>query len=196
MEEELALVESTAEKSIEDWSGDGQYLIWGSNDLTGDESLFSFGDRKIAPLLRAKMGDQYRLSPNRSGPPRWVAYRSYEARVQQVYVRSFAGALSGAGGKWQISTSSGSEPMWRGDGKELFYLNGNKLMSVEVNGDGEAFQFGIPKELFEARLTPEQRRNRYVVASDGKRFLMNVLAEEQERRSLRVVLNWPALLKR
>ena len=87
--------------------------------------------------------------------------------------------------------------MWRGDGKELFYLNGNKLMSVEVNGDGEAFQTGIPKELFEARLTPEQRRNRYIVTADGTRFLMNVLAEQQqERASVRVVLNWPALLKR
>ncbi len=86
--------------------------------------------------------------------------------------------------------------MWRGDSKELFYLNGNKLMAVEVNGEGESFRAGIPKELFEARLTPEQRRNRYLVASDGKRFLMNALAEEQERASLRVVLNWPGLLKR
>jgi hypothetical protein len=34
-----------------------------------------------------------------------------------------------------------------------------------------------------------------VVTSDGKRFLMNALVEEQERASLRVVLNWPALLK-
>jgi dipeptidyl aminopeptidase/acylaminoacyl peptidase len=193
VEEEQALVESTAEKSIEDWSGDGQYVIWGGLDSNGDESLFSFRDRKTATLLRAKMQDQYRFSPNSSGPPRWVAY-TYEARVPQVYVRSFAAALSGAGGKWQISTS-GSEPMWRGDGKELFYLDRNKLMSVEVNGDQEAFQVGTPKELFEARLTPEHRRSRYVVTSDGKRFLMNVLAEEQERTSFRVVLNWPALLK-
>ena len=111
-------------------------------------------------------------------------------------VRSFAGALSGAGGKWQISTGGGSEPMWRGDGKELFYMEGNKLMAVEVNGDGESFLPGIPKELFEARLTPRQLRNRYLVTSDGKRFLMNILAEEQERAGFTVVLNWPALLKR
>ena len=85
--------------------------------------------------------------------------------------------------------------MWRGDGKELFYLNGNKLMSVEVNGDGEGLQLGIPKELFQSRLSPEDwRRNRYVATSDGKRFLM-VLAEEQGA-TFRVVLNWPTLLKR
>jgi eukaryotic-like serine/threonine-protein kinase len=48
----------------------------------------------------------------------------------------------GSGGKWQISTDGGTEPMWRGDGKELFYLNGNKLMAVEVNGDGESIRAG------------------------------------------------------
>ena len=103
--------------------------------------------------------------------------------------------LSGSGGKWQISNDGGSEPMWRGDGKELFYLKGNKLMAVEVNGDGESFRAGIPKELFEASLPPIQLRNRYIVTADGKRFLMNAPVEAQERASFRVVLNWPALLK-
>jgi hypothetical protein len=112
-----------------------------------------------------------------------------------VYVRSFADALSGSGGKWQISTGGGSEPMWRGDGKELFYMERNKLMAVEVNGDGESFQPGIPKELFEAGLTPLQLRNRYVVTSDGKRFLMNTLAEAPECAGFTMVLNWPTLLK-
>jgi hypothetical protein len=177
-----------------DWSADGQYLVWWGDS---DECLFSFRDHKSVPFLHGTfVHDQIRFSPNRGGPPHWVAYSSSETGTRQVYVRSFAGALSGSGGKWQISTSGGSEPMWRGDGKELFYMNRNKLMSVDVNGDGEAFQPSIPKELFEeARLSPEDwRRNRYVVTSDGKRFLM-VFAEEQVRASFRVVLNWPALLK-
>jgi dipeptidyl aminopeptidase/acylaminoacyl peptidase len=194
--EEKILMESTEDQSVEDWSADGQYLVWGS-DATGYESLFSFREHKILPLLQAKFAqDQCRFSPNRAGPPRWIAYTSVETGARQVYVRSFAGALSGSGGKWQISTDGGSEPMWRGDGKELFYLNGNKLMAVEANGEGESFRPGIPKELFEARVRPEQLRNRYVVTSDGKRFLMNALVEQQEHASFRVVLNWPGLLKR
>ena len=60
--------------------------------------------------------------------------------------RTFAGALSGSGGKWQISTRSGSEPMWRGDGKELFYLNGNKLIPVQVNGS-EPFRQRLPHQV-------------------------------------------------
>jgi eukaryotic-like serine/threonine-protein kinase len=193
--EEQMLVESAENKSIEDWSADGQYLVWGV-DETGYEWLFSFRDHKTLPFLQAKFPQmQCRFSPNHGGPPRWIAYSSFETGAQQVYVRSFAGVLSGSGGKWQISTGGGSEPVWRGDGKELFYLNGNKLMAVEVSGDGESFRAGIPKELFEARL-PVQLRNRYIVTSDGKRFLMNTLLEEQEHASLRVVLNWPGLLKR
>jgi dipeptidyl aminopeptidase/acylaminoacyl peptidase len=191
--EEQVLVESAEEKSIEDWTADGQYLVWGGNG----EWLFSFKDHKNLPFLQATFTqDQCRFSPNHGGQQRWIAYRSFETGTAQAYVRSFAGVLSGSGGKWQISTAGGFEPMWRGDGKELFYLNGNKLMAVEVNGDGESFRPGIPKELFEAHLTPDQRRNRYVVTADGKRFLMNALVEEQERASFRVVLNWPALLKR
>ena len=83
-----------------------------------------------------------------------------------MYVRSFAGALSGSGARWQISTNGGNDPYWRGDGKELFYLSGNKLMPVEVNGDGESFQSGNPKELFETPVS-DYRRNRYVVSADG-----------------------------
>jgi len=194
--EDQVLVESADEESIEDWSADGQYLVWGS-DPTGYEWLFSFRDHKTLPLLQAKYAqDQCRFFPDTNQPPRWIAYSSLETGTRQVYVRRFTGTLSGSGGKWQISTDGGSEPMWRRDGKELFYLNANKLMAVEVNGDGESFRFGIPKQLFETRLTPELRRNRYAVTSDGKRFLMNALVEEQERASFRVVLNWPGLLKR
>jgi hypothetical protein len=65
----------------------------------------------------------------------------------QIYVRSFAGALAGSAGKWQISASGGTEPSWRGDGKELFYVQGNTLMSVEINANGDTFQPGVPKQL-------------------------------------------------
>ena len=193
--EEHVLLESVEDKSIEDWSEDGQYMVWG-DDITRYEWLFTLGDHKAVPLLQGKyLPDQVRFSPNRRGAPRWIAYSSPESGTKQVYVRDLKGVLSGSGGKWQISTEGGSEPSWRGDGGELFYLNGNKLMAVEVNGDGESFRAGIPKELFEVRLPSEQRRNRYLVTSDGKRFLMNVVLAEQNSASFRVVLNWPALLK-
>ena len=81
-------------------------------------------------------------------------------------------------------------------GKELFYLNGNKLMAVDVNGAGEAFQAGVPKELFEAPLVTEyRRRNRYDVTRDGKRFLVIAPADDKQEQQITVIVNWPALLK-
>ena len=112
-----------------------------------------------------------------------------------MYVQSVAGALSGRGARLQISNSGGMEPSWRGDGRELFYLNGNKLMAVDVNGDGETFQAGVPKELFEAPVVPEFGRNRYDVTRDGKRFLVIAPADENQEQKITVVVNWQALLK-
>jgi hypothetical protein len=77
---------------------------------------------------------------------------------------------------------------------KLFYANGNKLMAVEVNGDGEPFRAGVPKELFKTALA-EPRRNRFEVSLDGKRFLANVPVE-QNRASFSIVLSWPALPQR
>ncbi len=189
--EEQVVSQASEDNYVEDWSSDGQYLFAGD----GAEWLFSFREGKARPIVRSQfLHDQYRFCPNGNAPPRWFAYESGETGALQVYVRSFAGTLSGSGGKWQISSDGGSEPYWRGDGKELFYLNGNKLMAVEVNGDGESFRAGNPKMLFETPLLPGTLRNRYDVSSDGKRFLINVLAE-RPATSFTVVLNWPALLK-
>jgi hypothetical protein len=80
--------------------------------------------------------------------------------------------------------------MWRRDGNELFYANGNTLMAVEVNSVGESFDTGVPKLLFEAPVASELRSN-YAVAADGKRLLMNVLLQDKNTRQITVMLNWP-----
>ena len=88
--------------------------------------------------------------------------------------------------------------MWRRDGKELFYLApDDKLMAVAVSTVSEAFQAGIPKELFQAQLMPiSYWRNMYVASPDGQRFLMLVPANEAKPAPITVVVNWPALLKK
>lgn len=189
--EEQMLLQSDGNKNVEDWSSDGQYLLWGSDT---EEWLFSFKEHKSLPLPKFTQ-EQGRFCPSGTGPPRWFAYTSHETGARQVYVRSFAGALTGSGARWQISTNGGTDPSWRGDGKELFYLSGNKLMAVEVNGDGESFQSGNPKELFETPVSVYVR-NRYIASADAKRFLVNVPLREKEGIRFKVVLNWPTLLTR
>ena len=93
-----------------------------------------------------------------------------------------------------MSPSSGTEPQWKADGKELYYVSANKLMAVSVKADGAGFEAGVPRVLFEARFAPLQMRlNRYVAARDG-RFLVNTLPEQTqpERSSISVLVNWQA----
>jgi eukaryotic-like serine/threonine-protein kinase len=156
-----------------------------------------FGDRKPVPFVQGKFAaTSAQFSPN----GRYVAYTSNETGRHEVYVQTFPKAT----GKWQISTTGGEEPMWRRDGKELFYLShgesasgGDKLMSVAVDTNSAAFQAGIPKELFETQLIPLWYwRNVYAVSPDGQRFLMIVPAAQAKPQPITVVLNWPALLKK
>ena len=100
-------------------------------------------------------------------------------------------------GKWQISTAGGNEPMWRSDGKELFYLGpNNEVMSVDVTTGSGGFQAGTPKPLFHQPHIGPTMRNVYVVSPDGQRFLMLVPAGQAKLEPITVVSNWPGLLKK
>jgi eukaryotic-like serine/threonine-protein kinase len=179
-------------KVLEELSADGRYAIYTlPTGATSAEQwvLPLFGDRKPFPFVQGGFGaHSARFSPN----GRYVAYASDETGRSEVYIQTFPQHS----GKWQASTSGGAEPMWRRDGKELFYLSpGNHLMSVAVSTDSASFQAGIPRELFQAQLATGVR-NLYVVSPDGQRFLMLVPAGEAKPEPITVVINWPALLKR
>jgi hypothetical protein len=101
-------------------------------------------------------------------------------------------------GKMRISTHGGTEPFWRRDGKELFYLAPDRrLMAVSVDAGPSRFDAGRPQPLFE--IPPEQvgtMRHHYVVTADGQRFLLATIAEESFSPAITVVLNWTAALKK
>jgi serine/threonine protein kinase len=182
-----------------DWSRDGQFILYGQlNSGTNWDLLFLplSGERKPQPYLQSEFVEIHgRFSPN----GRWVAYSSNETGQFQVYVQSFP--LTGA--KRVISTAGGSQPHWRGDGRELYYFTPDrKLMAVDVNGDSETFQVGESSSLFEFRLGGAgidlgfPGSGYYTPTRDGKRFLVASAPEEQELQRVVVVLNWTADLKK
>src|SRR5262249_29691012 len=121
---------------------------------------------------------------------------SDEAGSTQVYVTSFPGP----GGKRQVSTGGGREPIWRRDSKELFFLAEGKLMAAEVKANGSSLDIGDPQLLFDAHLALSGAANLgvrrdYDVAPDGKRFLI-LTAGEESSAPLNLVVNWTADLKR
>ncbi len=181
-------------KDLEDVSADGRYAIYDDAGSSSSKQLWVlplFGERKPLVFVQGSFGAlSARFSPN----GRYVAYASNETGRLEVYVQNFPQQT----GKWEISTSGGAEPMWRRDGKELFYLApDDQLMAVSVDTDSATFQAGIPKELFRAQLMPiAYWRNIYVASPDGQRFLMLVPASETKPEPVTVVVNWPALLKK
>jgi hypothetical protein len=116
----------------------------------------------------------------------WIAYTSLESGRIEVFVQNFPPS----GGKWQISNSGGTEPSWRRDGKELYFLSGSKLEAVEVKAAGSSFEAGIPKDLFDVPEATTGRRNNYVATADGQRFLFVTTPKRIDSIPFIVVQNW------
>jgi Tol biopolymer transport system component len=172
-----------------DWSADGRYLTYYRTDPKRRNDVWVlplFGDRKPFPLIQTEFNEwQAQFSPD----GKWIVYVSDESGVSQVYVQAFPMQS----GKVSISTAGGTQPRWRGDGKELFYLAPDrKLMAVTVT-TGTTFEVGSPHPLFQTTLDPTAFRQMYEASADGNRFLLNAVIESAAQ-PLSVVLNWPALL--
>jgi Tol biopolymer transport system component/tRNA A-37 threonylcarbamoyl transferase component Bud32 len=109
------------------WSPDGQLLAFHEvNPVTlRDIWVLRMSDRKALPFLRTRFDEAVpRFSPD----GHWLAYISNESGRYEVYVQPYPGP----GGKWQISTEGGMEPVWNPNGRELFYRSGDKMMVVDI----------------------------------------------------------------
>ena len=218
---EQPLLETAEPKVPLAWSPDGSLLLYATqNPKTGSDlwalplgdglrpstgagrahgvTSESRDERKPFPVVQTAFDEWAgQFSPD----GRWVAYESNESGPWEVYVRTFPGP----GGQWRVSTAGGTQPRWRPDGKELFYVAPDtRLMAVPitVGRDKQTLEAGTPVPLFTTRLASGSgisavigSRPQYAVAADG-RFLMNVTAEAAIPSPITVVLNWTALLKK
>jgi len=203
--DELLLLSSADAKHPRSWSRDGRYLFYDDFDSkTGRSSVRVLpleGDKKPLPLQPPDFDEgSGQISPD----GRWLAYASDETGRPEVYIRTFspgsAGSRSVGGGKWLISSGGGTDPRWRDDGKEIFYLTSDgKVMAVELSA-GPALQAGTPKVLFQGPplIFPfgVSMPSQWGVTADGKRFLFEVPAASGALTQFTVVLNWPSLLKK
>jgi Tol biopolymer transport system component len=121
---------------------------------------------------------------------RWVAYVLGE-QPGVVYVSSF----SHRGGTHQISANGGIKPLWRRDGKEIFYLSpGGRLMATEVRISGETVEVGSTHALLGG--IPLGNGYAYDVSADGQRILAAVARDQKSSEPITLVQNWAAGLKK
>jgi len=180
--------------SIEDWSADGRLLVYNYR-RDGNPNVFvapvpSAGAPIPRPTLANKFDEQQgSLSPR----GRWLAYSSDESGRREVYIRIVSPSGVQGHDQWQVSNAGGTAPMWRGDGKELFYnalVAGRRtLMSVDIKDDGSSIQFGTPRPLFVFPIAAPPYKNPYDVTADGRRFLIETPMEETSL-PIYVVVNW------
>ena len=127
------------------------------------------------------------FSPN----GRWLAYFSNERRK----TKSTCSLFPPTGEKWQISDSGGRQPLWRQDGKELFFVSDDrKFYAVDVRTES-IFEHGIPHFLFDMRANVFNAEEKLRPSRDGKRFLVNMILESAAS-PIKVVLNWTTGLKK
>jgi serine/threonine-protein kinase len=173
------------------WSPDGQILLFTRAAAEVDILGLRIRDRTTQPFVQTRFLE---AAPQFSPDGRWVAYRSDESGRSEIYVRPYPGP----GGKWQVSTDGGAEPVWNPRGPELFYRNGNRMMSVNI-GSSPTFTAARPTVLFTATYVPASTPYpNYDVSRDGRRFLMvqSDLRQPAAPTQLVVVLNWFEELRR
>jgi eukaryotic-like serine/threonine-protein kinase len=173
-----------------DWSRDGRFILYQMpGDKTGQDLWIAPqpGDRKPYPYLNGQFDEaEGTFSPD----GHWIAYVSNESGHKEIYVQSFPLSSS----KFQISTGGGSEPYWRKDGTELFYVAADRnLISVPIKFT-PAFEPGSAKRLF--ALTASAQNHSYAVSADGQRFLVVNPVGGETAAAITLVVNWQATLKK
>ena len=176
----------------EDWSRDGRWLVCIAAMKTGWELTAVDLTSGESRLVREAPGSQ--IYPSLSPDGRWVAYTSDESGRWEVYVQPFpVGA-----GRWQVSSAGGSQPVWRGDGRELYYLDGQgSVIAVPVRST-EVFEVGRAERLFTSspRSILAPYRWTFAVTPDGDRFLIQVPLPNADPSTITVILDWLAALNR
>jgi hypothetical protein len=124
---------------------------------------------------------------------------STETGRDEIYVQPFSVGGNKASGKWMVSKGSRGMARWRGDSKELMFLNSEgEVVAVDV-APGPTFQASAPKKLFQMPLELLSNQNPGTQADatrDGQRLLLVMPVQENSQRELAVVLNWQDGVKR
>ena len=186
-----ALIAAPERQLTPTWSADGGYLFFGVDAPSQKFDLWYstlHNDAKPAGFVQSDAWE-WEIKPSPDG--RYVAYMSNESGRYEIYVRTFPEGE----GKRQVSDNGGMQPKWSGAGDELFYVNDNTLMAVDI-GTGSVFTKGRPQPLFNgdklgmlfessfSGLAPL-----YDVAPDGEHFVV-VRPVGGARTYLNVVENW------
>jgi serine/threonine-protein kinase len=177
------------------WTADGRTLLY--NELQPGRTQIAATEGAEPRVLPLDHGPSFANvgGPSLSPDGRWLAFVGTESgrNIGNIYVEPF----QRPGPRYQVTVDGGIQPLWRRDGREMFYRNGDGVYSVAIE-TGREFVAGKPALLFRglyrrgAANTPD-----YDVTADGRRFLMVKMGDDElAPRRLNVVVNWVDELSR
>ncbi len=158
-----------------DWSSDGRWILFTNVAPDGDNDIWMVpaegGDAR--PWLASPFTERGgRFSPD----GRWVAYSSTETGYPEVYIQSFPTP----GARRIVSTNGGYNPIWRGDGRELYYWSGTRLVAAQLGWDADGPHVTGRVTLFDRPYVRGPHAN-FDAMLDGKHFIV-VVGNEPENR--------------
>ena len=199
-EEEL-LLGSAESKAPSDWSSDGKFLLFyqgNEREVAWDIWVLPFsGDRKPFPVVQGPFNETHaQFSPDGQWMSMPRTNRAHESSTLSR-LRHGPAASSALPERVQITSGGGTQPRWRRDGRELFYIDqDSRIIAVPVKLEPK-FETGKPHPLFQVRGIRLFRDilYEYDVAPDGQRFLFNISLDGTVS-PITVIVNWDAALTR
>jgi serine/threonine-protein kinase len=181
-----------------DWSPDGMVLAYTVQTGASQDIWVVGADGRDARRLIA--GEPSVFGAKFSPDGKWLAFTSTDSGRVQVYVQRYP-----EGERLPVSIGGGTGPVWRRDGRELFFQGAvddtGRLLAASVTPSGNSLVIGTPKPLFDLRVplgdgsfaqyfSSNNAASRYDVFPDGQRFVM-IRSIESPERELVVVTSAP-----
>ncbi len=147
----------------------------------GDIWLLSLeGTPKASPFIESPARE---ANPVFSPDGKYLAFETYESGKAEVVVVPFPSR----GGKWQISSGGGSNPIWSPSGKEIYFIQGKSVFAATVQ-TGESFDYSAPRKILDL---PPDGLTLTGISSDGSKFVMITLPyQELSASTFTLVTNW------
>ena len=170
-------------------SPDGQTLAFVERSANGNFDAFLMplaNPASASPWLLSRFVKMFlRFSPD----GRAIAYMANDTGSFEVYVAP----LEAPGAAITVSGGGGALPRWSRDGRELFYVTTDRVMSTPIRTT-PSLELGTPVTLF--RMDPKRRWDDFDVSADGRRFLAIVSQTRGAEQPVNVIANWTAEQRR
>jgi Tol biopolymer transport system component len=172
------LTTSPQDQTPGNWTPDGSQVVYAQEGNATRSDIWAVdldSGRKPRAIVKTSFDEG---SPDLSPDGRFLAYVSDESGHPQVYVQAFPGP----GPKRQVSNRNPGSSVsvqrardggfrflplkWSPDGRELFFLDGDQMMSISMRLQG-GLDSQAPRVLFET-----SNVDSFDVSPDGKRFLL------------------------